>query len=635
MNIWEILEIDVTCDTGIIKKAYRAKLKTTRPDDDGDAFMRLRSAYEEALEYAEKHSIPDDDFFDDEDIYSEPLHDNIFGDQRLDITDLGRRDLYDKDSDDNEFYYEDLDNEDLDNNDFYEDAYTIEVSEDSDYTQGILRHSNDDGLRHIGHNHRDIKGTHKNYKTEDSGALKKPHFNKEKFGEWTERIDDLYDDYNRRNQVSEWRALISDDIPYQIEYYNECRKYIKQLVYDKYKRLYLPKEVRMFIEQFFSYAKTPVLRASIGDDDEREALNEFNRRIKLCENIEFYKLNPYDTKGTQIDEFFSKYEELIQKLVRNQRYNAVAEGLAGFSVSYLPFECIYTYLHLQELSESEVTEKIAELENSFGSQVEIEILKVQYMVHTGDAEGARAQLRELYKNAPLKNYPALYQMAVCCINVSMYYEAYMLVKQLAWLNPEAYIHDMAEDISRKLENQYMEMTESGEEPDDIWHIRICRMYLRGNREKEAVEILKRVKDTAKYQWEYEVAHAMCIFYEDSLKTTSDLYIIGILGDAEPPMDIADAKPVFEILEAYPKENLSNVERLEWQELQGRYLFEQRRHKECEALCNELLEEYPLRLLRKYIWKKFKVYPIYGYVISYKGSSKEKGSASFGSAGYEL
>lgn len=53
MNFWRTLGIKKTTDKSEIKKAYRTKLKKTRPDEDEDGFIKLRSAYEAALEYAE------------------------------------------------------------------------------------------------------------------------------------------------------------------------------------------------------------------------------------------------------------------------------------------------------------------------------------------------------------------------------------------------------------------------------------------------------------------------------------------------------------------------------------------------------------------------------------------------------
>lgn len=47
---WSVLEIDAGSDERAVKRAYARQLKTTRPDDDPDAFQRLRAAYEYALE---------------------------------------------------------------------------------------------------------------------------------------------------------------------------------------------------------------------------------------------------------------------------------------------------------------------------------------------------------------------------------------------------------------------------------------------------------------------------------------------------------------------------------------------------------------------------------------------------------
>jgi hypothetical protein len=54
---WSVLEIDAHADERTIKRAYARQLKTTRPDDDPDAFQRLRAAYEHALD-ALRHQEP-------------------------------------------------------------------------------------------------------------------------------------------------------------------------------------------------------------------------------------------------------------------------------------------------------------------------------------------------------------------------------------------------------------------------------------------------------------------------------------------------------------------------------------------------------------------------------------------------
>lgn len=60
MDIWTILEIEATTDTEEIRQAYRKKLQTVNPEDDQEAFMELRSAYEAAMKAAEQSAEVDE-----------------------------------------------------------------------------------------------------------------------------------------------------------------------------------------------------------------------------------------------------------------------------------------------------------------------------------------------------------------------------------------------------------------------------------------------------------------------------------------------------------------------------------------------------------------------------------------------
>ncbi|WP_374336303.1 hypothetical protein [Leeia sp.] len=51
-SCWDILGIEATSDIRLIKRAYAKLLKVNRPEDDAEAFQRLRDAHEEALERA-------------------------------------------------------------------------------------------------------------------------------------------------------------------------------------------------------------------------------------------------------------------------------------------------------------------------------------------------------------------------------------------------------------------------------------------------------------------------------------------------------------------------------------------------------------------------------------------------------
>lgn len=50
-EIWKVLELEKTKDEEKVKLAYREKLVSVNPEDDPEGFMRLRQAYEEALEF--------------------------------------------------------------------------------------------------------------------------------------------------------------------------------------------------------------------------------------------------------------------------------------------------------------------------------------------------------------------------------------------------------------------------------------------------------------------------------------------------------------------------------------------------------------------------------------------------------
>lgn len=53
---WAVLELDAGSDERAVKRAYARQLKTTRPDADADAFQRLRTAYEYALNELRHHA---------------------------------------------------------------------------------------------------------------------------------------------------------------------------------------------------------------------------------------------------------------------------------------------------------------------------------------------------------------------------------------------------------------------------------------------------------------------------------------------------------------------------------------------------------------------------------------------------
>ena len=518
------MEIEKTTDKDTIKRAYRNKLKVTRPDDDMDKFIELRDAYEQAMTYAKNYESYEE--------YNEK---------------------YDEE------YVEEYDEEYVEEYDEEYDEY-----EDSEDYEAVY------------------------FKDEDKNK---------KVIDWNNRVLEVYNDYNKRNDISEWKKLLYDDIPYSIEYYDVCRMIINRMLMRR-RNIYIARKARVLIDDFFSFCGTSLERSQSLSVD---WLREVDKKFKLNENIEFYKLIPSDECiSQQIDDFFEEYEELADKLVllmNDENMKDIKESvnkLLTYPLYYLPLDCLNIYINcFKDYSSDEINDMIGSLRKINGEQIEIDVLEAQYRIYQKDIESARKILKNLYKNAPVKNAPALIQMIRCCKEANMYYEAYMLVKMLTWLNPKPYMYDMAEEICGHIEKCYIDKIENNVEISDLEHIHMCRIYLRSNREDKAIEVLDNIKDATEYLWEYEVAHAMCTFYEEEKTEKCNLY-----GNCEgdkpgPIIEITRARAIFEKLENYPKEILSTLDLLEWQELRGRYLFEQRRYDECDSLCNELLKEYPL------------------------------------------
>ncbi|WP_428035411.1 RDD family protein [Amphritea sp.] len=59
MSDWQILGIDNTTDLKVIKRAYAAKLKVTKPDEDPEGFKRLHAAYKQACQFAKNTATAD------------------------------------------------------------------------------------------------------------------------------------------------------------------------------------------------------------------------------------------------------------------------------------------------------------------------------------------------------------------------------------------------------------------------------------------------------------------------------------------------------------------------------------------------------------------------------------------------
>lgn len=58
MGFWKILEIEPTRDISAIRRAYAQKTRSCHPEENPEDFLELRKAYQSAMDYAEKGSMP-------------------------------------------------------------------------------------------------------------------------------------------------------------------------------------------------------------------------------------------------------------------------------------------------------------------------------------------------------------------------------------------------------------------------------------------------------------------------------------------------------------------------------------------------------------------------------------------------
>lgn len=74
-GVWQVLGVSPDCSEAELRRAYAVKLRVTNPEDDPDGFKRLRSAYEDALQFVKhrtsgnpniRFAFDDDDEGDDE-----------------------------------------------------------------------------------------------------------------------------------------------------------------------------------------------------------------------------------------------------------------------------------------------------------------------------------------------------------------------------------------------------------------------------------------------------------------------------------------------------------------------------------------------------------------------------------------
>ena len=388
--------------------------------------------------------------------------------------------------------------------------------------------------------------------------------------EWEKQVAEAINDIEKVRDANFWRKFLYEGISYKLKYYEDCKRII-QLQFLKAQRAFLPDEVWKELDDFFGL-KPQGIAPTLKDENEYRLLEKV---IALNEMIDFQMF--ISDENNNIQWFCQQYERLIFLLrdieKSSNEITKLISSLDGYGVTYIPFECIKIAYNFYDVSEEIIYEQINHIINKYGKSIYTELLQAEYYIYVKKHREAIEILLKLYKDVSLKNYPMIYQMAVCFKKVSMYYESYMLVKQLTWLKPQEFMYDMAQELYEDMKNEYDRRIASDDIIEDIEHIRMSRLYLRTYLvRKRAHKLLDKVTCLDDNLWEYNVARILCLLCE---------------GEVER------AEECFKILKNYDKSKLSTLDVLEYEELKLRYLLMQGKYSECMEECDKFLDEYPM------------------------------------------
>ena len=603
MNIWGILGIEYTSDKAAIKKAYRAKLKVTHPEEHPKEFMELREAYEKAMEAAVAVLPESDNNRDDNNGAHGQRHGGNGNDSNF-KGDIGEV----KDGEDEEGRQDAKAGEDV------EDSQDVKVSWDVKGSEDAESGDDEEGFTIV-----------------DRNIIREYNINRQ-VDRWWNRVSVVLADFEKRCDTKEWEKLLYEELPYQIIYFEKCRERLKNyLFHNDSRNCYLPDDIMRLIDRFFVLSPEP---SGVRDISGRRLYNHMRNNPMLDFDHVIMSgsvaIDPYFQDCNRWAELKSEYLALVsvkdeamrkkQKSYESQMM-LLEEKLKKKDAVYLPLECALLSERLNALSEEirigienvhkqeigtnnkkeiknneneirtnnkkeiktkdeielkkEIEAEMEHLLSLFGTCDELRLLQAEVMLKNGDTEAAKKALHELYLHAPLKNILYLCRLSYCCQQAGMYFEAYMLTKQLSWISEYDFVEKRAEALYRIMNEEYCRKLETGQLITDEEKIHMCRMYLRSNREKDAAEILSEVSEEGRTGWHYHMAACLVYFNEEVF---------------QPEVRS------FNALEKYDKSNLGNIEWLEWEELKVRYLFEQKKYEACIAECNRWLNEYPMSLV---------------------------------------
>ena len=404
---------------------------------------------------------------------------------------------------------------------------------------------------------------------------------------WSLTLSEYLNDKDKIRDGEAMHNFLNNSIAYTLSYYTQCREIMYNMCI-RNSNIYLSDAVWKEIDKFFSFSVDDKIASRVTNSSEAKAIN---RRIKLNDKVDFNAFG--EGNVTDIQHFLKGYIIFIEDITvyQEDELDKWISSLDYHNANYIPYECLKVAINFQKLNKDTIKDQVTSLFEKYGDNCYTRLLNAQYHMYLGKYDEAESILMDIYINLDTKNYMLTYQLAMCFKKLKRFYESYLLIKHLTWLDPNNYMAKMADSIYEEFASEYNRKLDAKESISDMEHITMARFYIRNYAEhKKAIRIIERVINPEDYVWEYNITKAFCLFeIYDGCKAIENL----------------------EILKNFDKSNLATIDLLEYEEVKARMLYDEHKLNECILLCNRILEDYPssypILMLRNYADKDLGLY----------------------------
>ncbi|MGG4555413.1 tetratricopeptide repeat protein [Paenibacillus humicus] len=247
MSIWEILGVEQTYDTSVIRRAYAKQLKIHHPEDDPQGYQRLREAYDRAMKLAKQHQQEQILYEEDEDEDEERAEEEV--EQGAGFSSLERP-----------IFSEIPHNaEDEDTPDDLESEDTPDDSEEEDPPESIeepdaepLRISRLPKWHTLSRDEQPEEHNEDNDRDDDDDEDFDDGYEESAYpvDEFMAQVHALYSDFAARMDTRRWLELLGSDTLWNIDYQRAVAERMLDYCEQNY---FLPRDVWSILEEHFRW----------------------------------------------------------------------------------------------------------------------------------------------------------------------------------------------------------------------------------------------------------------------------------------------------------------------------------------------------------------------------------------------